>query len=234
MLRQEQLKLITTATREISMQFLPPQWQQDAFNALLDILVATVTLSLGWFVGQRLTVYWGLRQKRKELELAAASRFYELYGEFFAVWKLWSYYLKQDADQQDSGNERWELLARASAAEGELEALFVKLASERTLNDRDMEVLGRFRQAYQCLRESIRDRKNLGWNVPKSVEYASFKRLAYLTACIVLDNKPTQPPIALETITSRRWVNKWTVEEAALQRLISISSAEPNEAEEKM
>lgn len=68
-------------------------WQQELLKALLNVIVAIITLGFGWLVGQRLTVYWAIRQKRRELELSAVNEFYKLYGEFFAVWKLWSYYL---------------------------------------------------------------------------------------------------------------------------------------------
>lgn len=145
---------------------LPLDWQQELLKAVLSIIVAIITLSFGWLVGQRLTVYWAIRQKRRELELSAVNEFYRLYGEFFAVWKLWSYYLGfawADDNLRFPDVTRWELLQRASAAEGALESLFVKLSSERKLFDEDIEVLGRFRQAYQTLRESIRDNENLGW-----------------------------------------------------------------------
>src|SRR5262245_31485221 len=51
-------------------------------------------LIIGWLVGQRLTVSWNLRQKYKEIDLATARDFHALYGEFFAIWKLWDYYLR--------------------------------------------------------------------------------------------------------------------------------------------
>jgi hypothetical protein len=67
-------------------------------------------LVIGWFVGQRLTVLWNLRQKYKEYDLETAREFHTLYGEFFAIWKLWDYYLK-DATMKAEGS-RWSLLDR--------------------------------------------------------------------------------------------------------------------------
>src|SRR5262249_42640723 len=55
---------------------------------------AVVTLGLGWVVGQRLTSYWSFRQKHREIDLSVAQDFHRLYGEFFAVWKLWNYYIR--------------------------------------------------------------------------------------------------------------------------------------------
>lgn len=208
---------------------MPPfDWQQELLKALLNVIVAITTLSFGWLVGQRLTVYWAIRQKRRELELSAVNEFYKLYGEFFAVWKLWAYYL----DSVNSANKlkfpdttRWELLQRASAAEGALESVFVKLSSERILSDEDTEVLGKFRQAYQKLRESIRDNEHLGWSSHTHPEYLTFKRLAHLTACLILsDTQPkqkakNQTANALEKITANVWEKSWVVTDDDWKRL---------------
>jgi hypothetical protein len=200
--------------------------QQELLNALLSIVVAVVTLSFGWLVGQRLTVYWAIRQKRRELELSAVNEFYKLYGEFFTVWKLWSYYLdsiKFALTLPDA--TRWELLQRASAAEGALESVFVKLSSERVLSAEDTEVLGKFRQAYQRLRESIRNNKHLDWSSQTDPEYLSFKRLAHLTACLILsDDQPrqetkNQTADSLEKITANVWENSWVLSDDDWGRL---------------
>lgn len=200
-------------------------WQQEVVKAIPSILVAVVTLSLGWLVGQRLTVYWAIRQKRRELELAALTEFYRLYGEFFTVWKLWAYCQNSNLDLALPDFTRWELLKRASTSEGALESLLVKLSSERELVDEDVEILGRFRQGYQRLRESIRDNRNIGWSQQNHPEYLTFKRLAYLVSCIILsdvspghtaDNRIVN---ALEVITSNAWEARWVLTEADWNRL---------------
>lgn len=203
-------------------------WQQELFKALLNVIVAAITLSLGWFVGQRLTVYWAIRQKHRELELAAVNEFYKLYGEFFAVWKLWAYYLDSIGSgekPESSDTTRWELLKRATAAEGALESVFVKLSSEKRLANEDIEVLGKFRQAYQQLRESIRDHADLGWSYQTHPEYLTFKRLAHLTARLILsDIQPglrakDQATDALENITASAWEKNWIITDDDWARL---------------
>ena len=63
------------------------------------LVPALAAVALAWAVGNRLSAKWGLWQKRREQAHAAANDFYRLYGEFFAVWKLWNYSLRQaDAD----------------------------------------------------------------------------------------------------------------------------------------
>ncbi len=63
----------------------------DLLLNLVPVAVTIIlTIILGGLVGNRLSVMWAIRQKRRELQLSAASQFYQLYGEFFAVWKLWS------------------------------------------------------------------------------------------------------------------------------------------------
>lgn len=201
--------------------------QQEIIKALISVIVAIVTLSFGWLVGHRLTAYWAIRQKRKELELSAVNEFYKLYGEFFAVWKLWAYYVHSAKELSIPETIRWELLQRASIAEGSLESIFVKLASEHRLPDRDIETLGRFRQAYQQLRESIRDNKDIGWFHQDHPEYLSFKRLAYLTGCIIVSDRRRRRRVreqmahVLEQITSNRWETRWVLAEDDWNRLRS-------------
>lgn len=117
---------------------------------------------MGWLVGQRLTVQWNLKQKQREQELASGQEFYRLYGEFFAVWKIWNEF--KDNPRGVEGLTRKEIFVRACAAEGAMESLLVRLATSQPLTDEKIEVLGKFRQAYQSLRETIRDDKPLGWN----------------------------------------------------------------------
>ena len=59
-------------------------------DAAANLFVALVSLAFTWLIGNRLALTWAIRQKRKELELATAERFYQQYGEFFAIWKLWN------------------------------------------------------------------------------------------------------------------------------------------------
>ncbi len=66
-------------------------FEHKVIEAALTGAISVVTLLLGWLVGVRITAAWTLRQKRRELELSAAHELYRLYGEFFAVWKLWNY-----------------------------------------------------------------------------------------------------------------------------------------------
>jgi hypothetical protein len=194
-------------------------------KALLNIIVAIITLSLGWLVGQRLTIYWAIRQKRKELELLAVAEFYKLYGEFFAVWKLWAYHVAPPDELTFPDSTRWSLLERACAAEGALESIFVKLSSERVLSESYIEILGRFRQAYQQLRESIRDNKDIEWWSHDQPEYLSFKRLAFLTACIILSEKhKDRTGEALIQITANTWENRWLLDDKDWSHLKALSS----------
>jgi hypothetical protein len=191
-------------------------WQTEVLNALLNVIVATITLGLGWLVGQRLAVFWAIRQKRRELELAAVNEFYRLYGEFFTIWKAWAYSRSDRVQVETPEATRWSLLERACIAEGKLEAIFVKLSSESALSDSDIEVLGSFRQAYQQLRESIRDNRDLGWWSADDERYLSFKRLAYRVACIILGDGATgQGEDTWVRITANGWEENWVVEEAA-------------------
>jgi putative (di)nucleoside polyphosphate hydrolase len=107
-----------------------------------------------------------------------------------------------------------ELLTRATAAEGAIEALFVKVATERILEDDDVRALGLFRQAYQKLREAIRDGQELEWT-HGTPEYRLYNELACKCSRIISHNRyypggffqrddAEKPHEVLEKITSIR------------------------------
>jgi hypothetical protein len=160
------------------MEIRKVQWMKT----LMPLITAVTTILLAWFVGNRLSARWAIRQKRKELDLAAANRLYELYGEFFAISKLWNDYKRQDRTIDLSKESRERVIERAYGAEGGIEALFVKLASEKRIHQRDTEALFKFRQAFQQLRESIREGRDLPWHRDRHPEYLTFKRLSCFVA----------------------------------------------------
>jgi hypothetical protein len=175
---------------------------------------ALLVALLGWFVGLRLANSWNLRQKRKELDLETARDFHTIYGQFFAVWKLWANaHFKPHTDKPidpPPPEDAWrEVLRRACDVEGSLESLLVRIVCEKALSDEEIADLGIFRQLFQELRESIRDRCALNWWSSEAEPYAGFKaRAARLASLIVADkNPPTKEEAAtrLLEITSSAW-----------------------------
>lgn len=187
---------------------------QPAIELLKPVIGPVVALLLAWAVGNRLSANWVTRQKRRDDAREAANQFYRLYGEFFAVWKLWNYSLKHPDDAEKS-TRRWELLNRAASAEAGVEAFLVKLSAERELATGDVEVLGKFRQGFQALRQVIRDGKPLDWSSADHPEYAAFKRLASHAARLVSTvDKGGVPSTdaayqAFRAITTNAWEGRW-------------------------
>jgi hydrogenase maturation factor len=72
----------------------------------------------------------------------------------------------------------WELLDRAAKAEGNVEAILVKLATERYLDEKNARDLGLFRQAYQQLRESFKEKELSNSFQRDSAEYYLFDELS--------------------------------------------------------
>jgi len=187
-------------------------WSAELAKVLSSVAVALVTLSAGWIVGQRLSFRWNIRQKQREFFLAATNQFHAAYGEFFAVWKLWN---RLDPDDHEFATKRWELLQRAAKAEATTESILLKIVTELRVSEKEAEDLGRFRQAFQSLRQSIRDSKPLDWNSSEDPRYAAFKRLSCETALLLQEHKQDEPP-GLDhatknhrTATSNRWENNW-------------------------
>lgn len=184
----------------------------ELFKSVLSLGVSFLTIALGWLVGHRLTMRWNLRQKQRELDLMTAHDFHKLYGEFFAIWKLWNYSLRAECGCTVT---RSDLLVRACAAEGAVESLFVRLAAGRDLRETDIKTLGRFRQGYQTLRETIRDNKKLDWSSSTHPEYLAFKELATAVAVLIVSEQPPRDALALKraealiSITSNRGEGRW-------------------------
>lgn len=171
--------------------FTPERVEMLLNAAALEIPKAVATLALaglGWIIGKKLSIIWSREQKRREQDLIVARDFHQAYGQFFATWKQWNYFLNGGTDLFP-GASRWSILQEACKAEATLESTFVRLASERQLSQHDVEALGRFRQIFQHLRESIRDGLPLAWNSSEHPTYAEFKMLAPRVAAIIGTSK---------------------------------------------
>lgn len=184
----------------------------EIVKAVLNLVVAMITLGLGWLVGNRLSAHWNLKQRQREFDLVSANEFHQLYGEFFAIWKLWNFALRENNLESV---DRVELFARACTAEGQVESLFVRLASNRALTDEQAATLGRFRQGYQTLRQSIRDGHNIAWHSSSHPEYVAFKMLATEVAVLLANGKGLardelkRRASSLLRITSNEWESSW-------------------------
>jgi hypothetical protein len=194
---------------------MPPENNQTI--EILKIISPFVILGLTWLVGTRILNYWEIRKKRKELDILASSEFYKLYGEFTSVWRLWKVHFDNFPENSSWDKAReyyWELLKRSSNVEGGMEAVFVKLASEKTLNAKERRSLGLFRQAVQQLRQSVRDYQEMSWQ-REDKEYIFLKELSVFTARLI--NKHTKYPTPKDAtkqladitdINSFDWVNE--------------------------
>lgn len=177
-------------------------WELEIFKTVLVLVVLAAT----WFIGQRIIAYWDRKKKRQELDLESAKQFYQLYGEFKAVMRLWKvYYRMGDEELGAKPDLRADLLKRAAAAEGGVESIMVKLASERVLDCEEIETIGLFRQAFQELRIAIRDKVDLEkeWSY-KSARYQLFNNLASRIAWMIASaNSPKRPDakVALENLS---------------------------------
>ena len=139
-----------------------------------------------------------------------------------SVKELWNYFVRNVGAEALQGASRWNLLDRACTGEAKLESTLVRLASEKTLSKDDIVRLGRFRQLYQQLRESIRENKALGWDWSQHPDYVAFKSLAPEIAALILSdrNNPSdgvKGAKALLAITSNRWEQDDTTRQGAEQ-----------------
>jgi hypothetical protein len=165
---------------------------------MIKTALACFTLGLGWFVGQRIITYWDIKKKRQELDIAVARQFHKLYGEFKELSRLWRAFTFTGERTQPlvfPEATRVDLLKRATASEGGVEAIVVKLATERDLTDDDIKTLGIFRQVYQQLRKAIRNGEPLESTYGTSA-YTLFNDLASKMTCIISSSKTKMCPTA--------------------------------------
>jgi hypothetical protein len=72
------------------------------------------------------------------------------------------------------------------------------------LTSKDIGTLGRFRQRYQQLRESIRDNVPLEWNHSEHPDYVEFKTLAPQVAAIIVGTSRVRQDLLMK-ITSNMY-----------------------------
>jgi hypothetical protein len=210
-----------------------------------DLVVALSAVALGsllaWGIGTQVAYVWDERRRRREADLAALAAFYRLYGEFFSTWKLWAAHTRFGSTVASPPDVQWSLLHRAEEAEGGFEALLIKLAAERGLQPHDVRLLGCFREAYQTLRETIRENKVLGWiatrpvagaatpranyNPPTAnqgfIEYRAFKALAEYVA--VLLERPRNRRRPVRDRAHRRAAYREPNADPSIRRLLEIT-----------
>lgn len=153
------------------------------FLSLLSIELFKAGLSAGllyfsWCAGQKIVSRWDLKKKTREIDVQISQQLHTLIGEWKAVWRTWKV-LHGELSQAPATQcleWRWRLLDRAAIAEGMVEAILLRTATARFLQNHEIVTLGLFRQAFQQLRQSIRDQESLPWTRQNS-EYWLFHDL---------------------------------------------------------
>ncbi len=172
---------------------MPSDYKLELFKSALSLVIAALSLLATWFIGQRLTAYWNMREKRRELNLASLQAFHALYGELKEIVKIWRLAKRKlKSPVNVPSDERWKLLTRASALESKSEALVLRLSSERVLSEEQIVAIGLFRQALQTLRECIRDDVDCPLGSRRD-EYKVLNHLAPEVALIISTDPPDQP-----------------------------------------
>ncbi|WP_328665549.1 hypothetical protein OG905_01005 [Streptomyces sp. NBC_00322] len=149
------------------------------------LITVAATLGGGWLVTTRVTDRWEQVKKSREMDLAAAQDFQRLYGEFVAVWKTWNSLTDGHTPVTTPEHVGWGCLERATAAEGQIEALMAKLAAERFLTEDEIDMLGGVRQAFKVVRRSIKQGRPIGWSSSGAEPYMAIKTLSAATSVLL-------------------------------------------------
>lgn len=191
-----------------------------------DLAKILLTVLLTYSFGQRVASVWQMRNKRRELDIAAASQFQAAFAEYKEIWRLWKIAEKQPVDEF-AKKIWWDLVSRAAAVESKVEAIMLKLVVERKLEEKELRSIGLFRQGFQNLRRAIRDRKPLEYS-SEHPEYRLINQLGTEVACLILSNErivtpqPGEAAKQLEFVISMREL-QW--DDAARQLAVRLPSA---------
>lgn len=161
----------------------------EAFKSFLSLIGPLLGLLVTVLVLNQLSTKWTIHQKKKEMVISTLNDLYKLYGEIVSIVKLYRKLEFYDDTIYKEAKDKKEIMKKIVEEtyniEGKWEANPVKIASEKELNDTELEILGRFRQAYQSIREHIERDEKVPWSRSDESEYLTFKRLTYLVARII-------------------------------------------------
>lgn len=187
----------------------------DATLELLKVVLGPlVTVGFAWLVGNRMSAAWTHRQKHREYSLSVTAEFYQVYGEFFAIWKLANFAFRQHRPEI-TDSFILDLIKRSAALEARVEAMLLRVASELKLAPDEIRSLGLYRQAIQLLRQSIILRRQLDFFGPGQAKYELYKQLSVTVGELVARLGERAKPEAgaakaqMSQITSAKWESEW-------------------------
>ena len=187
---------------------------ETAFELVKIVLGPVVTVGFAWLVGNRISAAWAHRQKHREYSLSVTAEFYQVYGEFFAIWKLANFAFRTHRPEVTDGFIV-DLVKRAAALEARVEAMLLRAASELSLTPDEIRSLGLYRQAVQLLRQSIIMRRQLDFFGTGQAKYEFYKQLSVSVGDLVSRLGDRQRPDAAKArqqmteITSSKWEAEW-------------------------
>lgn len=178
------------------------------------VLGPLVTAGFALVVGNRISAAWSHRQKHREYSLAVTAEFYQVYGEFFAIWKLANYSFRHERPEI-TPDFILGLIERTAAMEARVEAMLLRVASELSLTASEIRTLGLYRQAAQLLRQSIIRREQLDFFGTGQAKYELYKKLSVAVGDLVASLGVREKPAAslatsqMTEITSSKWEAEW-------------------------
>lgn len=187
----------------------------EVSKGLVQFGFTILALGLTWLVGKRIAHVWAMRKYKQERDIEACNKFQLLYGEYFATWKLWNYYISDLGKDNFPDDHWWKMMEKACASEGNLEALLLNISSTKILGDEEIDSLGGFRQGYQQLRLAIKQSVPLNWITSQDPQYLKFKRLSSEVQKIIISDVSSEPISSvqaarqLEQITSNKYEAEW-------------------------
>lgn len=184
-------------------------------KALSPVAAALLAVAGAVLITNRVAHRYEQQRKQREFDQETMQELTSLYGTIFATWKAWDTRCRFP-EVEPPKDTAWKLLCEASAAEGRLEAMLVRLAADRPLRDpEDIRTLAGLRQSFKIVRKAIRENEPLGWRSSRDRQYAALKAYAASTAALVSSERTGPAPTAetarvvFQKITSNYYEPTW-------------------------
>jgi hypothetical protein len=160
-------------------------------SPIISLVVVLVGLAGAWLVGSVLMTRWNQMKDRRKRQLQTATKFYELYGRFIRIWKVWNTTLDDyRVNYYVTELKRAELLIEAAEIDGDVEATLLKVVTENILNKAERRILGQIREAFGVARYCIQQRRSIPYEYSEMAMYSRMKE--YSAELSVILARPVQ------------------------------------------
>lgn len=198
--------------------------KEEADIEIFKFFLNTFLLIITWTLGRRLMTLWDIKKRERELNLETRKEFQKLFGEFKSNIRLW-----HAIGRPGRIDDARDLHEKVVDAEGLLEAFLIDMASQKTLAEDEITILGLYRQGYQTIRQAIQ--KGEADDVPYDYKNKPYRLINGLVSSIskIVTSVSKKPSTEISQANIRGILNVRSKEWKTALRKIEIDCSNWNE-----